>query len=89
MKCSKAGKLPKNLDVREKPFVSGQLIIEGMLGNICVYNFFGHDVTAVSLAYSMLFVAHPKVFNVRRKASEAPALSRSIARNTLSLQSTS
>ena len=38
------------------------LTTDEILGNIFVYNFAGHDTTAVSLAYSMLLlVAHPEV----------------------------
>lgn len=38
------------------------LTTEEILGNIFVYNFAGHDTTAISLAYSMLLlVAHPEV----------------------------
>lgn len=38
------------------------LSIDEILGNIFVYNFAGHDTTAISLAYSMLLlVAHPEI----------------------------
>ena len=38
------------------------LTTEEKLGNTFVYNFAGHDTTAISLAYSMLLlVAHPEV----------------------------
>lgn len=38
------------------------LSIHEILGNIFVYNFAGHDTTAISLAYSMLLlVAHPEI----------------------------
>ena len=38
------------------------LSIDEILGNIFVFNFAGHDTTAISLAFSMfLLVAHPKV----------------------------
>ena len=38
------------------------LTTDEILGNIFVYNFAGHDTTAISLAYSMsLLVAHPEV----------------------------
>jgi cytochrome P450 len=38
------------------------LSIDEILGNIFVYNFAGHDTTAISLTYSMfLLVAHPEI----------------------------
>lgn len=38
------------------------LSVDEILGNIFVFNFAGHDTTAISLAYSMLLlVAHPEV----------------------------
>ena len=38
------------------------LTVDEILGNIFVFNFAGHDTTAISLAYSMLLlVAHPDV----------------------------
>ena len=46
----------------EEVFDLKPLTTEEILGNIFVYNFAGHDTTAVSLAYSMLLlVAHPEV----------------------------
>ena len=41
---------------------SKPLTTDEILGNIFVYNFAGHDTTAIPLAYSMLLlVAHPEV----------------------------
>ena len=38
------------------------LSVEEILGNIFVFNFAGHDTTAISLEYSMLLlVSHPEV----------------------------
>ena len=38
------------------------LNVDEILGNIFVFNFAGHDTTAISLAYSvLLLVAHPEV----------------------------
>ena len=38
------------------------LTVEEILGNIFVFNFAGHDTTAISLAYSiLLLVAHPEM----------------------------
>lgn len=38
------------------------LTVDEILGNIFVFNFAGHDTTAISLAYSvLLLVAHPEV----------------------------
>ena len=38
------------------------LSVQEILGNIFVFNFAGHDTTAISMAYSMyLLVAHPEV----------------------------
>ena len=38
------------------------LSIDEILGNVFVFNFAGHDTTAISLAYSMLLlVAHPEI----------------------------
>ncbi len=41
---------------------SKQLTVDEILGNIFVFNFAGHDTTAITLAYSLLlFVARPDV----------------------------
>ena len=38
------------------------MAIDEILGNIFVFNFAGHDTTAISLAYAvLLLVAHPEI----------------------------
>ena len=45
-----------------KPQEPKPLTVDEILGNVFVFNFAGHDTTAISLAYSMLLlVAHPEV----------------------------
>ena len=60
--ASQASKGPQKLEGSEEASNLKPLTTDEILGNIFVYNFAGHDTTAVSLAYSMLLlVAHPKV----------------------------
>ena len=45
-----------------KPHEGRALSVDEILGNIFVFNFAGHDTTAISLAFSMLLlVAHPDI----------------------------
>ena len=45
-----------------KAYEAKPLTVDEILGNIFVFNFAGHDTTAISLAYSvLLLVAHPEV----------------------------
>lgn len=61
--ASQGRKAAQKLEGTEKaPELRPLLTTEEILGNIFVYNFAGHDTTAISLAYSMLLlVAHPEV----------------------------
>lgn len=48
--------------VSGKPQVLKALTVDEILGNIFVFNFAGHDTTAISTAYAMLLlVAQPEV----------------------------
>lgn len=59
---SQARKVTQELDGSKKASKLKPLTTDKILGNIFVYNFAGHDTTAISLAYSMLLlVAHPEV----------------------------
>ena len=63
-KGSLAGKATEKEKLSGPEKASGlkPLTTDEILGNIFVYNFAGHDTTAISLAYSMLLlVAHPDV----------------------------
>lgn len=55
-------------DAKERHFIDGSgpsmkpLSVDEILGNIFVFNFAGHDTTAISLAFSvLLLVAHPAI----------------------------
>ncbi|KAL8716830.1 MAG: hypothetical protein Q9225_005871 [Loekoesia sp. 1 TL-2023] len=55
---TKSASSPNNGDAQRLKTLS----VDEILGNIFVFNFAGHDTTAISLAYSMLLlVAHPEV----------------------------
>ena len=60
--ASQARKATHKLEGPEGAGELNPLTTDEILGNIFVYNFAGHDTTAISLAYSMLLlVAHPEV----------------------------
>ena len=48
--------------IAERSHEMRSLSVDEILGNIFVFNFAGHDTTAISLAYSvLLLVAHPEI----------------------------
>ena len=52
----------ENSVANNRPHEMRPLSVDEMLGNIFVFNFAGHDTTAISLAFSMLLlVAHPDI----------------------------
>lgn len=59
---SQTRKVTQKLEGAEGTSGLNPLTTDEILGNIFVYNFAGHDTTAISLTYSMLLlVAHPEV----------------------------
>lgn len=60
--ASQGRKATQKLEGPEEARGLTPLTTDEILGNIFVYNFAGHDTTAISLAYTMLLlVAHPEV----------------------------
>lgn len=59
---ARAPKQPQDPSTSSVGKVQMPLSIDEILGNILVFNFAGHDTTAISLAYALFpLVAHPKV----------------------------